>query len=116
MKKLIQTEELFILMALLYIYHLIPGSWPLFALCFFLPDLSIAAYLAGNRVGAIIYNTVHHRGTGVMITLGGLLIDQHYMVTAGIILLSHTTFDRVFGYGLKTFGGFKQTHLGIIGK
>jgi hypothetical protein len=38
------------------------------------------------------------------------------MSLAGAILLSHSAMDRMFGYGLKHESGFKNTHLGIIGK
>jgi hypothetical protein len=35
---------------------------------------------------------------------------------AGIILFAHSSMDRLFGYGLKYFTGFSDTHLGKIGK
>ncbi|MFN3665935.1 MAG: DUF4260 family protein, partial [Sediminibacterium sp.] len=33
-----------------------------------------------------------------------------------LVLLAHSTFDRVAGYGLKYFDSFDHTHLGWIGK
>jgi hypothetical protein len=35
---------------------------------------------------------------------------------AGTILLGHSSFDRVFGYGLKHEDAFQNTHLGMIGR
>jgi hypothetical protein len=32
------------------------------------------------------------------------------------LLLDHSRFDRVFGYGLKHEDVFQNTHLGVIGK
>jgi hypothetical protein len=34
----------------------------------------------------------------------------------GVILFSHSSLDRMLGYGLKFEKGFKFTHLGEIGK
>jgi hypothetical protein len=34
----------------------------------------------------------------------------------GIILFTHASFDRIFGYALKYFDNFKHTHLGEIRK
>jgi hypothetical protein len=38
------------------------------------------------------------------------------MELAGVILFSHSSMDRMFGYGLKYTKGFAYTHLGTIGK
>ncbi|MCB0470359.1 MAG: DUF4260 family protein, partial [Flavobacteriaceae bacterium] len=32
----------------------------------------------------------------------------------GVILFSHASMDRIFGYGLKYYKGFKYTHLGDL--
>jgi hypothetical protein len=42
-----------------YLYARESGSWLVFAALFFVPDISFAAYLAGSRVGAAIYNVAH---------------------------------------------------------
>ena len=31
-------------------------------------------------------------------------------------MVSHASFDRVFGYGLKYEDAFRHTHLGMIGR
>lgn len=34
----------------------------------------------------------------------------------GTVLLFHSAFDRLLGYGLKYATGFQDTHLGGVGK
>ena len=46
----------------------------------------------------------------------GILLIERNLEIAGIILFGHSSMDRIFGYGLKQFLGFKYTHLGLIGK
>jgi hypothetical protein len=37
-------------------------------------------------------------------------------VLVGTVLLFHSAFDRLLGYGLKHRTGFQDTHLGRVGK
>ena len=46
-------------------------SWPVFALLFLAPDLSMLAYLAGPRAGAIGYNLAHTYAVPLLLTLAG---------------------------------------------
>lgn len=73
-------------------------------------------YLAGNKTGAVFYNIFHHKGIAVCVFIAGLITNNIPMQIAGIILFGHSSMDRMFGYGLKHFEGFKFTHLGLIGK
>ena len=41
------------------LYGEIGESWWLFAVLFLAPDLSFLGYLAGPRIGAIVYNAAH---------------------------------------------------------
>ena len=41
------------------LYYIWDGDWWVYALLFFVPDLSFAAYLSGPRFGAIVYNAAH---------------------------------------------------------
>ncbi|MES0491035.1 MAG: DUF4260 family protein [Leptospirales bacterium] len=59
----------------------------------------------------MVYNIIHFRGFGIFLYLVGLLFATPYIALAGIIILAHSTLDRVFEYGLKFFKGFKYTHL-----
>jgi len=90
-------------------------GYHLFLVLFFIPDISMIGYIFGNKIGAYIYNFIHHRGISIMLYLVGIYVDNNVIQLIGIILFSHSSFDRLLGYGLKTEQGFKYTHLGKIG-
>ncbi|MGM0673554.1 MAG: DUF4260 family protein [Spirochaetota bacterium] len=72
-------------------------------------------YLAGPRVGAAVYNAVHHRAVAVVSYLVGALAGRPLFMLVGAVLMVHIALDRVLGYGLKLPHGFGRTHLGDIG-
>lgn len=94
-----------------------PG-WPLWLwpLALMAPDLAMLGYLAGPGIGAGIYNAAHLYGWGLILALLGLLAGQPGLIAAGAIWLAHVGMDRALGYGLKSPQGFRQTHLGQIGR
>ena len=73
-------------------------------------------YLANPRIGAWTYNLIHHKGVAVAIYVLGYLLALPALMFAGTILLGHSSFDRVLGYGLKHEDAFQNTHLGRIGR
>ena len=87
------------------------GSWLLFALLFFLPDLSMAGYLAGPSFGAVCYNLVHQAVLPAILLVFGLWGHQSAATSIGLIWLAHIGLDRLLGYGLKYATEFKDTHL-----
>ena len=91
-------------------------SWWWFAALFFLPDVSMAAYLFGPKAGAWTYNLFHHFGVAVLLYLAGSYFSTAELELAGIMMFSHSSFDRLLGYGLKYTDSFQFTHLGKIGK
>ena len=113
----LRLEGLMIFGASLFIYHhMAMGSWTLFLLLFFLPDMGLLGYLSNNVIGAVTYNITHTYVTPLC--LGGMFYllgvpEWHYVV---VIWISHIGFDRALGFGLKYPSGFKNTHLGEIGK
>ncbi|SFJ73372.1 DUF4260 domain-containing protein [Celeribacter neptunius] len=86
------------------------------ALLFFTPDLSFAAYGAGPRVGAVVYNLLHLYAFGALVALIGWLTAAPVALCLGLLWIAHAGFDRVLGYGLKSSEGFGVTHLGRIGR
>lgn len=80
------------------------------------PDLSAVGYLAGPRVGAIIYNAVHNFALAVLLLAAGWVIETPWLAPAGAIVAAHVGMDRALGYGLKLASGFGDTHLGRIGR
>ena len=93
-----------------------PQRWWAAVLLFFAPDLSFAGYLAGPRVGAVIYNVVHIYAFGVVIGALGMISSVPVMMALGALWLAHSGLDRALGYGLKLSTGFQDTHLGRIGR
>jgi hypothetical protein len=116
MKYVLKLEEAGLFILAFYLLKQLHLSWWWFPSLLLLPDLSMLAYLGGNKTGAIIYNIVHHKGLAVIIYLLGINFEIQWLAAAGIILLAHSSMDRMFGYGLKYFTGFQYTHLGRIGK
>lgn len=116
MKQLIQLEEAALFALGIYGFSLLPFAWWWFLALILVPDFSMVGYLAGNRVGAWVYNLFHQRGVAIAVYLTGCYISNVNIQLAGVILFSHSSMDRMFGYGLKYERGFKFTHLGEIGK
>ncbi|MBC8051920.1 MAG: DUF4260 family protein [Sphingobacteriaceae bacterium] len=58
----------------------------------------------------------HHRGISVVVIATGLIFHNDQALAAGILLFSHSSFDRMMGYGLKFNDDFKHTNLGRMGK
>lgn len=116
MKSILKLEEIAMFCISIWVYQQSGQSWWLFAALFFLPDLGMLGYLKNEKVGAWIYNLFHHKGLALVLFGIGFLWKQEPLLIAGIILFSHASFDRIFGYGLKYEEGFKFTHLGKIGK
>jgi len=116
MKNLLKIEELFMLGFSLFLFsrHDLSLGW--LALLFLTPDLSMIGYLINTRFGAWMYNLIHHRGMGASLYMLGVLLSNSTLIFAGILLFAHSSFDRVFGYGLKHEDSFHNTHLGKIGK
>lgn len=117
MKSVLKLEELalFGLFTLTYFY-LYPGIWIFFLALFFVPDVSFVFYLISTKVGAIAYNILHHKGIMALVVVLGFYMENDLMIKIGLIFLAHSSFDRVFGYGLKYDDHFEHTHLGWIGK
>lgn len=116
MKNLLRLEEALMFALALFLFSELDASWGLFALLFFAPDLSMIGYLANPRLGAWTYNLIHHRGLAVALYVFGTLLAAPWLMFAGILLFAHSSFDRVFGYGLKHEDAFQNTHLGRIGR
>jgi len=116
MKNLLKLEELSLLGLSLFLFSGLDYGWGWYALLFLTPDLSMVGYLANPRFGSWTYNLIHHKGLAVALYLLGYLFSTPWLMFAGTLLLGHSSFDRVFGYGLKYPDAFQNTHLGVIGR
>ena len=115
MKNLLKLEELAEALFALVVFVHLPYAWWVLPATFLLPDLSMLGYLAGPRVGAWCYNVAHHKALAVAAGVAGWGLGQPVLLLAGTVLLFHSAFDRLLGYGLKYATGFQDTHLGCVG-
>lgn len=117
MKYLLQAEAIapFLLSIILLSMLPIHFAWWAWILLFLAPDISMVGYIVNNKVGASTYNLFHHQLIAVIVWGIGLLLQQPHVQLAGLVLLGHSSLDRLMGYGLKRAEGFKFTHLGTIG-
>lgn len=98
-------------------YHSLTSlAWWLFALLFFVPDVSLVAYAGGSRLGAIVYNAAHTTIGPILLLIGGLCLESSLTLGIAAIWAAHVGFDRALGYGVKYATGFGDTHLGRIGR
>ena len=91
------------------------GSWWLFLILFLAPDLSFFAYLAGPRIGAAGYNLAHAFVLPEVL-LAFAAVGSALALDLALIWGAHIALDRAIGYGLKYPEGFKETHLGRLGR
>ena len=91
-------------------------EWWWLLILFFVPDLGALGYLAGPRLGAFTYNALHHKGLALALYLLGVFVSQPDLILAGALIFTHSSFDRILGYGLKYPDSLQNTHLGRIGK
>lgn len=115
MKTILKLEEVMMLALGIYLFDQLDFAWWWFVVLLLAPDIGMLGYLFGNKKGAATYNLFHHKGIAVLVYLMGAYIAMPVLQLAGIILFSHSSFDRALGYGLKYDNGFKYTHLGEIG-
>jgi len=105
-----------LLVLAVYLNNLLPYAWWVYWAWFLAPDLSMIGYTINPRVGAVLYNLAHHKGVAILICLAGLQFEIFSLMFAGLVMLGHSAFDRILGYGLKYNDSFNHTHLGMIGK
>ena len=115
-RTLLRLEGLAVLALATAAYAEFGVGWGWFALLFLLPDLSFLAYLAGPRAGAAAYNTAHSYAGPLMLLALGILGAMPALLAIALVWCAHIGFDRALGYGLKYAAGFRQTHLGPIGR
>ena len=80
------------------------------------PDLTMLGYLAGPRIGALVYNCGHIYALPLFAMVLGVELGAPGLIAGGGLWLAHQGGDRMLGYGLKKSSGFQDTHLGRIGR
>lgn len=94
--------------------------WWLLVATFLAFDLSALGYLAGPRVGGVVYNVVHNfSGPALAAAVWCILLitgrEATWLVLLAACWAFHVAVDRGLGYGLKE-QDFTHTHLGPIGR
>jgi len=115
-RRLLRGEGLALLGCAAAAYWRVGGDWRQFAILFLVPDLSFLGYLAGPRMGAAAYNTMHSTIGPLLLGAFGIAAANALAIQLALIWLAHVGFDRTLGYGLKYGAGFGFTHLGRIGR
>lgn len=116
MKITLKLEEAVMAAIAIYgltLYNLGLPFWAWFIL-FFTPDIGMLGYLINTRIGALVYNLFHHKAIAIFILGCGLFYNNEIIIVTGILLFGHSSFDRIWGYGLKYNDSFKHTHLGML--
>lgn len=116
MKNLLKLEEFAMFVLGIFMYGLLGYPWWLFFVLILTPDIGMLGYLINDKAGAIGYNIFHHKGVAILLYFFGMYLSFPVIEMIGVILFTHSSMDRIFGYGLKYDKGFKYTHLGEIGK
>ena len=112
--KTLKAEALAILLGSIYWFSTTGYSWWMFVGLLLVPDISMAGYLKGPRIGAVAYNLGHSYALPLALLTIGSIRDHRLCVALAIIWIAHIAMDRLLGYGLKSTKGFKQTHLGEL--
>ena len=116
LRSLLRLEGLALFAGMTLLYAFWGGTWWIYGILFLAPDLSFAAYLAGPRAGAIVYNAAHSYLGPTVLMVTGFGMASPLPLSFAMIWLAHIGIDRALGYGLKYSAGFGFTHLGRIGK
>jgi hypothetical protein len=114
-KGILRLEGLILFAAGLAAFFYLKQSLWIFAGLLLVPDLSMAAYFAGPKPGAIVYNLFHATIGPLLMAIYGVLFGELFAQALASVWLAHIGLDRALGYGLKYASDFRDTHLGRIG-
>ena len=114
MKTLLKLEYVALFALSIFMYRMLPYEWWWYPVLFFVPDVGMLGYLVNTRVGAITYNATHWMLLAIALFTLGIIHGLPLFALAGAIVLGHSAFDRILGYGLKYPDSFKHTHLGML--
>jgi Domain of unknown function (DUF4260) len=110
-RRILRLEGAAIAAGALIAYSTTHQPWWLIPALFLVPDLSWIGLLAGNRVGARVYNAAHTTSPPVILVAVGWSQHAQIAIALGLIWLIHIGIDRAFAYGLKYSDNPQHTHL-----
>jgi hypothetical protein len=112
----LRSEGAVLLALAAFLYGRADDGWILFVLLLLAPDVAMVGYVRGTRVGAFVYNAFHTYLPPAVLAVTGILTETRLPVLLALIWFAHIGMDRMLGYGLKHTTGFRDTHLGRIGR
>ena len=107
----LQLEGATLLVGSLVAFSTTHRSWWLVPLVLFLPDLFMAGYLGGTRIGAHVYNLAHSTPLPALMVGYGWWQNRQLFLALGLVWLGHIGMDRLLTFGLKYADHFQHTHL-----
>ena len=115
-----RVENGLIALAILLVTIASGQPWWLPFAAFLVFDLSALGYLAGPRVGGVVYNVVHNFSGPALSAIAWCILllagnDAVWLLLLAACWAFHVAVDRALGYGLKE-QDFTHTHLGPIGR
>ena len=111
-KAILNLESLLIFSFSLLIFSTLQNvSWLVFVGFWLIPDVSMAGYLLGKKVGSVVYNLAHNYLLATFAVFVGILSQSDVVMAFGLAYVSHVSLDRLIGFGLKYSSGFKDTHM-----
>ncbi len=113
-RTLLRVEGAALLALSVYLFVTIDGGWLLFAVLLQAPDLGMAGYARGMRVGAVAYNLLHTEVLPAARALAGLALPNGTALSLALIWFARIGLDRLLGFGLKYPTAFRDTHLGRV--
>jgi hypothetical protein len=112
----LRAEGATLLIGSLVAYSYTGQPWWLIPLALLVPDLSMAGYLWGTRLGARVYNIAHCMPLPAILVAFGWWQYKPLVLALGLVWFAHIGLDSLLGYGLKYDDDFQHTHLGWIGR
>jgi hypothetical protein len=110
----LEGAAIFIAATSIYFHHQL--SWVWYVLLLFSFDIFMLGYAANSRVGAWVYNLGHSMVFPALLAIVCVFHGGDLLLGLTCLWFAHIGIDRALGYGLKLSSGFKDTHLGTIGK
>lgn len=111
-RQLLRLEGLAVFATALGAFVAIDGRLWLLLVLALAPDLAMLGYLAGPRVGSLVYNAAHAYVAPLALAAAGVLAAVPLATSVALVWIGHIGADRAVGYGLKYPTGFADTHLG----
>lgn len=102
----------FLAASILYFYFW--GDWSFYIVALILPDIGIAGFFGGTKVGSVIYNVTHTFAIPVAL-IAWLLVSgvtfANTLLLFSLVWCAHIGMDRALGFGLKYPTKFEDTHM-----